>query len=70
MEAEVFVIVDSEGSYVSHCELDEAHTLADDNSLVPCRRVIRVVLNVPLPEMIEVTADIPEEPKAASVKVS
>lgn len=70
MEAEVFVIVDSEGSYVSHCELEEADTLANDNSLTVCRRVIKVTIKLPLPEPIEVEATLPAESTEATIKVS
>lgn len=69
MEAEVFVIVDSEGSYVSHAELSEAHDLADESGLEPCRRTIRVTLKLPIPEFIEVEATLPAESSKATITV-
>lgn len=68
-EIEVFVIVDSEGQYVSHVELSDCQELADENGMEPCRRVIRVTLNVPTPTFIEVEATLPEETNAATVTV-
>lgn len=69
MEAELFVIVDSEGSYVSHIELADAHELANDQGLEPCRRTIRVTLKLPIPEFIEVEATLPAESTQAIVAV-
>ena len=69
MEAEVFVIVDSEGSYVSHCGLAEAHDLANDQGLEPCRRTICIVIKLPVPSLIEIKATLPPEGNEATVTV-
>jgi hypothetical protein len=70
LEIEVFVIIDSEGSYVAHVNLSDAHELANDEGQEPTRRVVRVLLTMPAPEAIDVEATLPAESTEATVKVS
>ncbi len=70
MEAEVYVIVDGEGSYVVATDVDACHEEADNNSLTPVRRVICLTIKLPVPEPIAVEVDLPAEASQASVKVS
>lgn len=72
-EAEVWVMVDESGDYViakSREELKEKweEEMGDFDGTVATRQ-IRAVIKVPLPQVIELEAEVAEEPTEAELKV-
>ncbi len=68
---EVFVKVDAEGNYevateAERCAEAWAENYTDDGTP---SRMIRVVLNVPAPRMVEVEATVPEESNTGTAVV-
>lgn len=76
MEVEVFVMVDSDGSYVAHediGELENAYVERINDDGTPAThgfRVVKVKLTVPLPVLIEVTGTIPADEEPSTLTVS
>lgn len=71
VQVEVWVVVDAQGAYgVGPDEQAACDQFSEDNSFDdgPTRRV-RVVLTIPVPTTIEVSAVIPPEPAGATVSV-
>jgi hypothetical protein len=72
IEVEVVVIVDGDGNWVVSHDQESAlekygEEYTDDGSP---RRTIRVTLKVPVPAVVELTAEIPEEAAAGELKVA
>ena len=74
LEIEVLVMVDSDGNYEFGHDGDDLKTRWEENigDLDPANatRVIRVKLKVPTPQVVELEAEIPEEPSDAELKVA
>lgn len=66
-EIEVWVIVDADGEYGVGVDEETAGESYSDNGSSNARRVIRVVLNVPLPTVTEVEATLPALPSEGVV---
>lgn len=66
-EIEVWVIVDADGEYGVGVDEETAGDSYSDNGSSNARRVIRVVLNVPLPTVTEVEATLPALPSEGVV---
>jgi hypothetical protein len=67
---EVFVIVDEDGDYSVGADQDSASEHYVDNYGGDVRRVVRIVLEVPLPTIIELTGTVPPEGTSATLTVS
>lgn len=59
-EISIFVIVDAEGNYAVGADIDQANDGCDDLEASP-RRVLRLAMNVELPTLVELTANVPAE---------
>lgn len=68
-EIELFVLIDSNGNYGAAGSEEACIEDYEANDTAPMRRMIRIVLNVPLPQMMDVPAiDVPEEKLTVQVK--
>ncbi len=60
---EVFIVVDADGQYVvgtSEDAVSEAYDNDIGTSAATCRRVVKVTINVTVPESLEIEVDVPE----------
>lgn len=73
IEAEVWVIVDGDEQAIASEDLDHAHEryaeIVGEESTTP-RRLIRVAIKVPVPEVVQVAIEIPAESDAVTAIVS
>ncbi len=68
-EIEVYILIDSDGNYECSPDIDIVADRYEDGDTTYIRRMIRVVLNVPLPECLTVPAiDVPAEKMTIEVK--
>jgi hypothetical protein len=63
-ECELFLLIDEDGDYVIATDMDD---LDSSNLANGATRLVRVILNVPLPTATVVTATIPAESGAAAI---
>lgn len=74
IEVEVFVVVDSAGDYATGVDVDKAKEAYENDvqALVDAEgfRVVKVVVKVPLPEVVELVGVVPETgaPSVLAVK--
>lgn len=71
-KVEVVVVVDADGEYAVGVDADDAGNNYDasyDTSVQIPRRLVRITLNVPLPQVVELEAEIPEEPATGELTV-
>lgn len=65
-ECEIFLLVDEDGTYIAHEDHDALMERIEDNDIQPGRRIVRILVNVPLPTMLEAAATIEEEAEATA----
>ena len=74
-EVEVFVMIDSDGNYVAHHDGDRLGEFFEEETGSEVKdvggmRVVRIVVKVPLPEMIELKGEVAAEEQAGELKVA
>lgn len=62
-DVELWVLVDEDGNHVAHHDVDQLADLYDEaigGDAGKARRVVKVTLSVPMPEVTELTGVVPE----------
>lgn len=73
IEVEAWIIVDADENWVVAQDADDAATKYDEDvgsDASTARRTIRVTLKLPVPEVLELVAEVAAEPDAAELKVA
>lgn len=69
-EVEIFLIIDENGNYAAGIDQDTAEEAAVDDGFSAVRHVIRLTLQVPMPKVIDLAADLPEGKSEFTVTVA
>ena len=69
VECEVWLVVNEDGVYSVGTTDEQAAENMDNEHGGYMRRMVKIVVNVPEPEPVQVTVDVPEETVEATAKV-
>lgn len=72
MTVEIYLLIDSNGDYVTHHEMDELAQLFEDTHGMPVQptRVYELNLQVPEPKAVSIRADIPDKDQPVTITVA